>query len=525
MLFRRIANIAMNWRLLVAFGAYVFLIFSHPFFYVHYVFDVFSQLAYLFLIAAAWCFTMYYRRRTFLPLFAFVALMLLGFLTKETFGLSALFLAAAWFVFARKENVRVAVIPVIAVGMALGLALLIERALHSPFTSGADQQGGPYQIDLSPIRLAAAWLQYFEAGLHVFSLGALILVIFAAFRSQTTAQHSTHLIVLLLPVAAALAWLPNAVLPNHYYADYSWNGTCLLFAPILLLAPLSLGSRRMRASVVGLLVLVFFSPTLFYNKHQYYRTYNSYTLGVEAQQRNLLRALQPLLDCTLSDPAPERILVTGISFPTSPFSHGFALDQFSHAKNLQLDVVDYVHWEIPAGTVPAVQDGTNGVRFVAPDGVDFAKYQRVWAFNFDGTLARSVSQPTTPGPAIDVGMGFTPTDYLLYPELYKAFPPPQGDTNGRKQPDGDQYLVCGTSLMNYGNLGGASKCLLRSSELTPQSPYPYYFLGQIKEQQGALGPARDLLAKAVSLDSKKSPNIFFGQELNKVDALLSAAKK
>ena len=41
---------------------------------------------------------------------------------------------------------------------------------------------------------------------------------------------------LVLPIAGALAWLPNALLPNHHFEAYSWNGAYLIYAPVLLLA-------------------------------------------------------------------------------------------------------------------------------------------------------------------------------------------------------------------------------------------------------------------------------------------------
>jgi|GEM_PF-6027100 len=503
-LFRRVVGIEMGWRFLLAFVAYVFLVFAHPYSYVFSTWDAFSQLSYTLLVVAAWCFFRYSTAPRSALLMVSVALALLGFLAKETYGLSALLLAAAWFLVKRQDGALRAAIPTIAVGAALAIALLINSINGSQFTGGSEHANAPYRIVLTPLPLITEWARYAAVGLNPSTLSLLLLVALAAFIFMRRVGHRRWL-ALLLPAAGALAWLPNSALPNHYFPGYSWNGAYLLFAPILLIVPLWQAGRVIpRLCSLMIIALALGSPVLSVNAYKN----NAWTLEQENIQRNLLKALGGLSEILPTDGGAQKVLVSGIDFPFSPFDKGLSMRMFPHTRNVQFDVVAYR---------PRQQtDNTSGVRFVSPTEVDLSRYQRVWAFRSDGTLAKDVSEPAHFATRPDAELGFSAADLLIFPRLLDVFGDPAVQYADRKQLDGYQYLVCGTALLSYENLAGAERCLVQSSRLISENPYPYFYLGNLQEKQGMTELARTSFERAMALDDPKSPNPWFRKALEHV---------
>lgn len=510
-LIRRVVGIEIGWYFLQAFAVYVFLVFAHPYFYVFSTYDQFSQLSYLLLVAAAWCLFQYNAIPRPVFLMVSVALALLGFLAKETYGLSALLLAAVWFLVKRQEGAYRAAIPTIAVGAALAIALLINAINGSPFTGTADYAESPYRIVLAPAFLMAEWARYAADGLNLLTVSLLLLVAFTTLMFLRGIGDRRWL-VLLMPAAGALAWLPNAALPNHYFSGYSWNGAYLLFAPVLLAVPLWQAGRIARMCSSITIILALGSPILFASAYKS----NSWILEQEARQRNLLQALESLADTSPPDSDPHRVLVTGIDFPFTPFDHGLSMRSFTHGSNEQFDVLVYTPRAASVAAFSKLEAQPSGVRFISQGEVDFSRYQRVWAFRSDGTLAKDVREPARFISLPNAELGFSATDLLLFPRLLGIFGDPSVQYVGYKQLDGYQYLVCGTALLGYENLTGAEKCLMQSALLIPENPYPYFHLGVIQEKQGMPELARLSFERAMALDDPKSPNPWFRKALDHV---------
>lgn len=498
--FSRVAGIEVRWPFLLAFCVYVFLVFAHPFFYVFSIHDAFSQLSYTLLIVASWCFFRYDAAPRLALLIAFIALSLLGFLSKETYGLCALFLASAWFLFRRSAGVLRASAPAIVFGATLVAALLINFINKSPFTSGATQDSAAYHVAVMPLSLITEWSRYAANGINLLAICSLLLIAIAAFLFAPRISRWRWM-ALLLPTTATLAWLPNAALPNHYFPGYSWNGTYLLFAPVLLIVPLWRLGRPSRVFCTLIIGTALCSPLL---SSCAYKS-NAWTLGQESIQRNLLKALGNLTQTLPTNGSVRKLLVTGINFPFSPFNQAFAMRMFPNTRKMQFDVVDYQ---------PRLRSvNSSGVRFISPSQVDISNYQRVWAFLPDGKLAKDFQDPTRFSADIDNDYGFGAKELLIYPKLLEILDYTSNENIKSAKPDGNQYLNCGTTLLSYGNIVGAEKCLISSTRLIPKSPYPYFFLGKIQERQGLTELARASFERAVALDNPKSPNPYFREAL------------
>ena len=513
-LFRRVAKIEISWSFFFAFAIYAFLVFSHPYFYVSYVWDAFAELSYTLLALAIWCFYRYAKTPHTPLLVASVALILFSFLAKETYGLSALLLSMAWFLAKRKDGALRAAIPALAVGTTLALALLINAINGSSFTGAANYAGSPYQIVLTPTSLLTQWGRYAVAGQNVLTISVLLLIALTTFVFMRASYQ--RWLAVLLPAAAALAWLPNATLPNHYYAGYSWSGAYLLFVPMLLVVPLWKCGRVARACSVAILILAVASPALFTNA---YKT-NSWTLEQEARQHHLLQALQRLTSALPSHvgPGPEQILVTGIDFPFTPFDHGLSMRSFPHGRDTQFDVLAYAPRGASVTAFPRLEAQPSGVRFISPSEVDLARYQQVWAFRSDGTLVKDVHDPAHLAIQSGAASGFSAADLMVFPKLFDIFASQQASS---KRPDGYQYLNCGAALLSYGNLAGAEKCLESSLRLLPGNPYPHFYLGEIQQKQGLIDLARASFDRAIALDDPKSPNPYFRQALELISKVPS----
>ena len=427
---------------------------------------------------------------------------LVAFLCKETLGLTALGLGFVWLLFkVRERGFWLAAAPGAATALGLALALLSDRLKSSPFTAGS----GAYQTDLHPLSILHETLRYAEGAVNPLSVAVLAAAGWLAFRSLD--RRALWLAVPICVATAALAWVPNALIPRHYSSGYSWSGAYILFLPVLLVA----GSRRRNIesmiSVAAILVFAALSPLLFL--YEYRSAENLWMLEQEATQRNQIKALADLETKLPEGGAPPHILVTGVNSPFTIFHIASALHaiypKFSRAK---FDVVYYVK---------PVKETTDGVALIPTGSAQPAQYDAVWVFNRDGTLRSAAPPPPHPADSYVPDIGLTVRDTLIYPELIDVFPHRISD-QGSDRATAGQYFRCGTLLLTYQNAAMAEKCLARAIELLPKNPYYFYFHGIAQENLGKLDLARASYAKAVETDDPKNPNPIFRQALANVDA-------
>ena len=518
-LFRRVVAIKLDWLFLLAFSSYVFLVFSHPYFYVFSTYDCFSQLSYLFLVSAAWIFFKYDSIPRSAYLIISAILLLFSFLFKETYSLSALLLGAIWFFANRPKGVIRAAMPIVVVSVALAITFLINAINGSPFTGAKSYAGSPYLIVLSPLELIIEWRRYGIDGLNLLTFSLLLLVASSTFKFLSDIGERRWLVIL-LPLAGALAWLPNAALPNHYSSGYSFNGIYLMYVPILLAAFLWRAGYIARVLSAVLVMGALCSPIFFDDSYKS----NAWILKQEDRQRNLLQALEGLTAVLTSDVGSQRILVTGIDFPFTPFDHGLSMHSFTRGADIQFDVLAYKPRGVGVAAFPLLEAQPSGVKFISAQDVNFLQYQRVWAFNSDGNLVKNVSEP---GLLLkgEVKDGFSAAELLLYPNLLRIFGDSESQYFGHKPLTGYEYLECGGQLLVYENLSGAEACLTQSVRLLPENPYPYFYLGQVYEKQGFFSLAISFYEKALTLDNPKSPNPSFKHELERVSKSVSTSTK
>lgn len=503
-LVRRVASIRSSWAYFLTFGLYVFVVFAQPYFYVFAVHDAHAQLSFLLLMLAGGCFYEHSLRPRRALLVSAAGLLLLAFLSKETYGLTALFLAGIWFLIRQKRDRVRALVPALMIGMTLGLALLFNFLNHSPFTGGTAKDSDPYHVVLKPASVLSEWVRYADAGTNYLTVMMVLAV--AVFAWMFRRQYSTApWLVVLLPVAAAFAWLPNAVLPNHYIPEYSWNGAYLLYAPLLLLTPLLHAGIRSSLVALVITVLVFVSPV--YHAQAYKA--NEFTLLQETNQRNLVGELDRLIRSLPNDHGAQSILISGLDFPFSPFDQGDSVAMFHNVEKLHFDIISYKSRIGRTQSTPGKSRYANAVRFIPANQVDVTGYQRIWAFRSDGTLITEIRAPRKFRPADSTKTLFSVAEVIAFPKLMDIFKDSTSSGTGVQGPDGYAFLNCGIALADYANYSGAQKCLLRSADLLGSSPYPYFYLGNTYEAQRDFKEAENAFMKAVRLDNPTASNPYF----------------
>jgi tetratricopeptide (TPR) repeat protein len=470
------------WRL--AFAAYAFLLFSHPRCYFIYTWDMLAQISYLFIALAL---LVLVTCASWAGAAAAFVLMLCAFLAKETYALSLIVLVVpfAWF---RDRSLRMRAFIVGAPCVTFAAGMLIGHLNQSPFTGAANNPHSPYEIVLTADSITSEWLQYAAESATNYLVGAaLIAAGIAALRLP--GRTIVRCLPALLVLAGVCAWLPHSVLPNHHFDGYTWNGAYLYLAPVLMIPRLWAAPviGRVRAGLLAL--LAFASPAL--SIDVYHSAQSRWYEEQESIQHKLLATLDALFQGVAAG-AQQRILVTGVNFAYSPFGKGFALNSFPNAARVRLDVLEY---RLPA------RNGSGIVRFVTKDQVDLFRYDSVWAFANNGSLILAGPVPQALATAYGTNTEVDALDRVLYPELLRRLPPSADETA--------RLLRCGATLLDYAELSGAEKCLLRLTEIPPASAYAYYYLGLIREKQGNRPEARRLFERAVALDDPRSRNPWF----------------
>jgi hypothetical protein len=414
-LLRRILKIDFRWPLLVAFFIYAYLVFSEPYFYTFYAQDSMSQLSYFFLVIGSMCFYTLHRRSIVVSNLLLFIFTMLAFLSKETYGITALIVTGVWFLYFCRQSVLRAIMPSLIVAGALVLSLGYNVYVNSPFFSSSPQ-GGAYQFNLSPASIFGEWSRYAREGLNVEHLVVFMLIALACYYYiQRGDRRRVFYIFFGCVIAAICAWIPNALLPEHHFSGYSWNGASILFLPVLLISlcwkramtpcvatpnklKQQLGIRNwilQRSSkqqpnqrswkgtdltsgflAIILLVVCFINPM--FNKGDYAK--NWWNLAQEDTQRHLLKALTTLIADTKSSTDKEKVLITGLTFPFSPFDQPASLRVFPNAHLINFDVVRY--WAF------APRERTENVKLIALSDVNPKDYSQIWVFDNDGHLIR-----------------------------------------------------------------------------------------------------------------------------------------
>ena len=379
LLIKRVLKLEANGPFFVLFFLYCYLLFSQPYFYTFYAQDVGAQLSFFFLLAGS---HFYYWMRDKNWILAGLGLLLfcvLAFLSKETYALSAGILTLAWFFYSRKNKPLIkALIPGLVVLVSILILFLYNMTTKSVFTNVKAGGDEPYHIDLGVRSVVKEWLAYARESLNAANILLVLLLGYLFFKDRNKYRNELLFIIAGCVAGALISWLPNAVLPNHHFKGYSFNGNYLLYLPLVAVPILWSGKKGKNFVFAAILLLCLASP--FLNRNKYKDPYNSWVLVQETTQRNFLTTVDSLMR-TLTPPSdiPSKILIRGLTFPFHPFSHPEAIRAFPNARLAFFDVVDYNN-NFPKGTREDL------VKFVTlKDGLQ-PVYRQKWVFNDMGKL-------------------------------------------------------------------------------------------------------------------------------------------
>ncbi len=405
--FLRIFRIPFRAPFIFSFCCYCFLLFSQPYFYTFYTQDVFSHLSYFFLLLGTVLFYKFHKSNLisaniFLTFFSICA-----FLCKETYSLTAFFIALGWLIYYRKAPRKIALSPVLIIGASLILVAIFNISIKSVFLNLQDNSPtGPYYINLSIKSIFKEITTYVSEGLNIMNwaivAGILAIGLFYYYRR---ADKKVLFISLCCIAGAFLALLPNSLIPNHHHGGYSFNGSYLLYLPVLILPFLLRKDESFLIGGVLLLICTVSSPL--FNKKKYGE--QSWILEQEGIERNLLKSLKPLLNGLEYSKTQEKILVTGLTMPFYPFHHPMFLRDYPNSNYAVYDVIHYN---------PATEEARyKSVKFIQPEDVKIEEYSKIWMFASNGLLL-GVVKLTPASYKILIDNNYQ--EYIKNPEMDRA---------------------------------------------------------------------------------------------------------
>ncbi|MFG1403649.1 tetratricopeptide repeat protein [Xanthobacter sediminis] len=488
--FRRAVGIQNIPAMLTASILYFFTLYSAPGFYIFYSHDVWAQTSFFFLMVGGLSFAYLKERSIVFAASVLFLLAVLAFLSKETYGLSALGIAAAYVPLSRWRNWKWRLLPAAIMTTALVCALGLGIVGHSEFFGQADLNA--YKVDLSPASVLREWRNYASRGLSISLTASLALVLAATWwLHRRGGSRGPATLGLVAAGAGAAAWLPNSVLPNHFSPGYSWSGAYLLFLPILLLAVIMRKQTVALAVTTATAVLLLLNPKLTPNAY----AEGAWVLLQENTQRNLWRALQKQIRALPADKT-SRVLITGLSFPFHPFAHPRSLDELKRGHDINFSVVEYP---------PFRGKASDSATFLPPGNYNLSNYDYVWVFRPDGTLYKTFTADQL--PALEHPGNVTLQDMLTLPKLLDAASTTSVDACAAL------HASVESNALSY-----ARKFLETCAQLRPTHPYTWFYRGVVLEDAGDKTGAVEAYQQAVERDAPGRPTPLFEQRLKALRA-------
>jgi len=300
-----------------------------------------------------------------------------------------------------------------------------------------------------------------------------------------------------LVIAGVLAITPNALLPNHHYEGYCFNAAYFMYCPLIGITKSVEHGKRFAYAYLLIAVVALASPLLSG------KTFSSqqWIAVDEKRQRLILDNVEALLP----EAYGKTVLVSGLNVADTIFWHRSAIRSIPSAEATKFYVIRYDSAVESELGKRIDRSGTN-VTFVTPDQIRDLSYSEAWLFRSDGSLEQRVTRPHDFAKWEQDGL--TELDFIKYPELKDAFPT-------SKVYDGNNYIACGSKLIDYRQYALAEVCLRKAINLAPTNPYSHFFLGISLEQQGKTEQARIQYQQAVDVESE-SPNPAFRSALERM---------
>lgn len=314
-----------------------------------------------------------------------------AFLVKETYILSFGLLAVCWFAFYFKENKLKAFAPGVGIVIGAAVSVLVSMLTKSIFVNLNARQGSDYEIHLNIVTVVRELLRYAGEGVTPILLVVLLLIGVQLFRS-----HRHYFMYFLLFVGFTFAaWLPNAVLPNHHYRGYSFNGLYLCFASLFFMARIAQDKGYLTKGLWIIAVLALLSPLS--SIKAYKGTHNSWVLIQEEIQTNMLAGFTKAGHQLCEQNKEQNILVTGITAPFHPFAFPESMRSFPCG-----DKGHYFFVVSPEFYNRRVGETQDLVTYIADADKGSVHYDQEWRFDEKGRLVAIVPNvPQTasaPGP-------------------------------------------------------------------------------------------------------------------------------
>ncbi len=360
----------------LCFALYCFLLFTQPYFYTFYSQDIGSQLSYLLLLSGSLVFFLLSERYLVLASVLLFIASACAFLVKETYILAFGFIYFCWFIYYIKQQPLRALAPGVAVFIAGVVSALVNFKTKSVFVNLEAEAGSSYQISIDPFSVLKELARYSSEGITPALILAFALIIF-----QIHKTYKDKLLTLgagLCIAFALLAWIPNALLPNHHFEGYSFNGLYIAFLLLFFVLKMVQDNISFKPMLIVLLVLVAFSPLTSIKK--YHGTRNTWVLAMEQVQKNMLAGFNQATSQLKDTEQPITVLVTGITSPFHPF--GFAPSIRSFPNGGKANYVFVVPKEFPTNVGTKV----DLVQFIAEADKDKWAYDQEWQFDEQGKL-------------------------------------------------------------------------------------------------------------------------------------------
>lgn len=493
-IFRRLLGVSNALAFMASAAMYFFVLFTAPGFYIFYSHDGMAQLSFLLLLLAGFGFASLRNRHAGAAALVLFVGAACAFLTKETYVLTSLGVAFAFLVLSDWRDWRWRLLPGVALAgaalVAAGLALRVKSAFIGQ--AGTDA----YRVDLSPWSVASEWWQYASTGVNAALACALAILLLAGWWDRRSQKGRPAFWMAFAAMGAgALAWVPNATLPYHFFVGYSWNGAYLFFLPILLLATFEQRRLAWRISAAAVAVLLLANPVL--NRAAY--ASGGWVLQNEAMLKNLWRSLGRQIDA-LPAGRPSRVLITGLAAPFSPFDFPRSLEERIKGKPVSISVVAYQQrpasngWDLPF--VPLLEQ--------VPDG-----YDEFWLMRRDGRLIRALAPADLAN--LPLPQGTTLVQSLNFPELL-------GVDSALATP----CMLAGV-IMGYEVVTEAEDAVARCVAAEPSNPYGWFWKGKLALAQGDNVAAADAFRQAVRFDDRQQPNVWFARLLRQAEAAAAPA--
>lgn len=363
-------------RFLLCFALYCFLLFTQPYFYTFYSQDIGSHLSYLLLISASLIFFMLAERQLTLATVVLFLASVSAFLVKETYFLAFGSIYFCWFVYFLKQSPRKALAPGMAVLAAGVVSALVNFKTNSVFVNLEAEPGSSYQININPLSVLRELARYTYEGIAPALLLAFGLIIFQLHKTYRNLWLTLSAVLCL--GFAALAWLPNAVLPNHHYEGYSFNGLYIGFLLLFFVLKMLQDNIRFQPVLLALLALVVLSPLSSIHKFQGAR--NAWVVTMEQTQKNLMAGLFRATNQLKGVMQPTTVLISGITSPFHPFAFPQSIRAFPYGAK-----ANYI-FVVPKDYPNNLGKTLDLVKFIPEADKGEQTYDQEWEFDAQGNL-------------------------------------------------------------------------------------------------------------------------------------------